>query len=132
MPMQTLAINLNYAGQLDEALRSINYAMRLNPESSFAYRWIKGHTYYSLGQLEKAAKWLEGVRDSNPEFSNVYQLLIATYVELGQIDDAEWAAEELLTLVPNFSLARERERALYRDEGVRRRYIDGLRKAGIE
>ena len=127
-----LAINLNYAGQLDEALKSIDYAMRLNPESSFSYRWIKGHTHYSLGQLEKAAKWLEGVRDSNPNFSNVYQLLIATYVELGRIDDAEWAASELLTLVPNFSLSQEKARALYRDKEVKRRYIEGLRKAGIE
>ncbi len=126
------AISLIYAGQLDEALKSIDYAMRLNPESALSYRWIKGHTHYSLGQLEKAVVWLEGVRDSNPEFSNVYQLLIATYVELGQIEDAEWAVSELLTLIPNFSLSQEREIAIYRDEEARRRYFESLRKAGIE
>jgi len=127
-----LAINLNYDGQYIKALEAIDYAMRLNPETSFSYRWIKGHTHYLLGQPEIAVGWLEGVRDSNPEFSNVYQLLIATYVELGQIDDAEWAASELLTLVPNFSLSQEMARYSYEDKEVKRRYIESLRKAGIE
>jgi len=127
-----LANVLNYDGQNTKALESIDYAMRLNPEAPFDYRWIKGHTHYLLGQPEIAVGWLEGVRDSNPAFSNVYQLLIATYVELGQIEDAEWAAFELLTLVPNFSLAREEERETYRDEAVKRRYIESLRTAGIE
>jgi len=127
-----LANVLNYDGQYAKALESINYAMRLNPEAPFDYRWIKGHTHYLLGQPEEAVVWLEGVRDSNPAFSNVYQLLIATYVELGQIDDAEWAASELLTLVPSFSLSQEEERVSYRDEEVKRRYIESLRKAGIE
>ena len=126
------AISLNFHGQYDEANRSIDHAMRLNPETSFSYRWIKGHTQYLLGQPEKAVVWLEGVRDSNPEFSNVYKLLIATYVELGQFDDAEWAAIELMTLVPHFSLSEEREIAIYRDEKVRQRYFESLRKAGIK
>jgi adenylate cyclase len=127
-----LAVNLNYDGQYTRALDSIDYAMRLNPEAPFDYRWIKGDTHYLLGQLEEAAGWLEGVRDSNPAFSNVYQLLIATYVELERIDDAEWAANELLTLVPNFSLSQEEERVGYKDKEVKRRYIESLRRAGIE
>jgi len=127
-----LAIVLNSDGQYNEALQSIDNAMRLNPETPVSYRWIKGQTHYLLGQLGKAVFWLEDARDSNPEFSNVYEVLIATYAELGKIEEAEWAVSELLTLVPNFSLSQERKRALYRDKKVRRRYLESLRKAGIE
>jgi adenylate cyclase len=127
-----LALVLNFDGQYSKALQSIDYAMRLNPETPISYRWIKGHTYYLLRQLGKAVFWLEGARDRNPETPIVYQMLIATYVELGRIEDAEWAVEELLTLVPNFSLSQEGERTNYRDKEVRRRYFESLRKAGIE
>ncbi len=127
-----LAINLNFDGQYDKALNAIDYAIRLNPETSFSYRWIKGHTYYLLGEPEKAVEWLEGVRDSNPEFSNVYELLIATYVDLGRIEDAEWAAIELQTLVPSFSLFKEQERPSYQDKEVKSHFIESLQKAGIE
>lgn len=127
-----LAISLNYDGQYSKALESIDYAMRLNPGAPFDYHWIKGLTHYLLRQPEEAVGWLESVRDSNPAFSNAYNFLIATYVELGQIDDAEWAASELLTLVPNFSLSREEERLDYKDKEAKRRYIESLRKAGIE
>ncbi len=85
-----------------------------------------------LGQHEKAAELLEKVHDNNPEFSLIYRPLIATYIELGRVEDAEWTAEELLTLVPGFSLSQEKERAIYRDEQVGRRYIESLRNAGIE
>ena len=58
-------------------------------------------------------------------------MLAATYSELGRTDDAEWAAMELETLIPDFSLARERELAPYKDSTVLDRYIANLRKAGL-
>jgi adenylate cyclase len=126
------AINLNYSGQPEKGLAAINQAIRLNPEKPFFYVWIEGHSNYLLGRYKDAIKLFEEVMNSNSEFTLAHKMLIVTYSELGQIEDAEWAADELLTLLPNFTLAQELENIPYNDETVLQRYIEGFRKAGIE
>ena len=127
-----LAISLNYAGQPNEGLEAIKHAMQLNPRHAFFYVWVLGQSYYLLGRYEEAAKTFERVRTSNPHFAAAHKMLAVTYAELGRTDDAEWAAAELITLIPDYSLGRESTSAPYKDEAVFRRYIDGLRKAGLQ
>jgi len=50
---------------------------------------------------------------------------------LGRIEDAKWEAEEVLTLLPDFTVSAERERAPYKRQVDLDRYIEGLRKAGL-
>ena len=69
---------------------------------------------------------------SNSQFPLAHKMLVVTYSELGLIEDAEWAVEELLTLLPNFTLSREMENIPYQDNTVLLRYIEGFRKAGLE
>jgi adenylate cyclase len=126
-----LATALNYAGRAEEGLEQINRAMRLNPRHPFFYVWVLGQSYYLLDRLEEAAAQFEAVKRSNPHFTATHMMLAATYVELGRVDDAQWAASELETLRPNFSLAEERQRTPYKDEPIVRRYIDSLRRAGL-
>lgn len=71
-------------------------------------------------------------RTSNPHFTLAHKMLAATYVALGRTDDAQWAAEELRTLIPKFSLKGEAARSPYKDEAVFNLYIDRLRKAGLQ
>ena len=127
-----LATNLNYAGKPDEGLAAIKHAMQLNPRHSYFYMWILGHSHYLLGRYEEAAEQFVRVSKSNPHFAAAHKMLAATYSELGRTDDAEWAAAELETLVPNYSLEQEIASGAYKDPAVFRRYIDGLRKAGLQ
>jgi len=127
-----LALDLNYAGKPDEGLAAIKHAMRLNPRHPFFYVWILGQSYYLLGRHEEAAEQFVRVTKSNPDFTVAHKMLAATYSELGRSDDAEWAAAELETLIPNYSLEQEVASAPYKDPAVFRRYIDGLRKAGLQ
>ncbi len=126
-----LAANLNYAGKPDEALAAIGEATRLNPSRPFFYVWMEGFSHYLLGHLDKAAELFEQVKRSNPHFPLAHKMLAATYSEMGRIDDAEWAAEELMVLVPQFTLAQERERIPFKDDAVRERFLKALQKAGI-
>jgi hypothetical protein len=68
----------------------------------------------------------------NPHFTLVHKFLAATYVALGRSDDAEWAAAELQTLIPDFALKQEAASAPYKDRAVFDLYIERLRKAGLQ
>lgn len=126
-----LAVDLNYAGRPNEGLTAIKHAMQLNPRHPFFYVWILGQSYYLLDRYDEAARQFERVKISNPNFTQAHKMLAATYSALGRADDAEWAAIELKTLIPDFSLKRESASAPYKDEAVFRRYIDRLRQAGL-
>jgi adenylate cyclase len=127
-----LATNLNYAGSPLDALAAIRKAMQLNPRYPYFYVLIDGQSNYQLGRYKEALKQFERVRTSNPNFPLAHKMLAATYVALGRTDDAQWAAEELRTLIPKFSLKGEAARSPYKDEAVFNLYIDRLRKAGLQ
>jgi adenylate cyclase len=127
-----LAANLNYAGSPRDGLAAIKKAMKLNPRHPYFYVLILGQSFYLLGQYEKAVKQFERVKKSNPHFTQVHKMLAATYVALGRTDDAEWAATELETLIPNFSLKGEASSAPFKDEALLHLYIERLRKAGLK
>ncbi len=126
------AINFNYAGRAEEGLIAIRQATRLNPSKPFFYVWTEGQSNYVLGNFEEAARLFEQVLESNPEFTLAHKMLAATYMELGKTEDAKWAVDELLTYAPDFTLAVELERTAYTGKEFLSRYIDNLRKAGLE
>ncbi len=120
-----------YAGRAEEGLGSIEKAMRLNPHYSFFYSTVRGLIAFQLERFEEAAAAFEAVVARNPQFPIAHQLLAATYAHLGRIDDAEWEAEEVLTLLPDFTISAERARAPYKRQVDLELYLDGLRKASL-
>jgi TolB-like protein/class 3 adenylate cyclase len=122
---------LNYAGRPEEGLEFIQKAMRLNPHYAFFYRTILGQANFLLKRYDEAVQAFEEVVVRNPEFSIGHQWLAAVYGQMGRIEDAQWEAGELLTLLPDFSLGAERARAPYKRQEDLDLYIEGLRKAGL-
>ncbi len=126
-----LANALNYAGRPDEGLDAIQKAMRLNPYHPFFYVWIFGQSQFLMQRHAQAITLFEQVVESNPHFPGGHLGLAASYGQLGRIDDAEWEAAEIMTLLPDFTLARERQRAVYKNPAHLERWIEALRKAGL-
>lgn len=125
------AINLNFSSRPEEGLEAIFKAKKLNPRAPFFYIWLEGQSHYLLGHFDMAAERFERVAQSNPEFPLAHKMLAATYIELGRTEDAEWAAEELLALDPDFSLERDRRVTPYKDKEVLEKYLDNLYDAGL-
>jgi TolB-like protein/class 3 adenylate cyclase/Flp pilus assembly protein TadD len=126
-----LAVALGYSGGFDECLSTIGEATRRNPNGPFYYIWIEGQCLFMLERYDEALKQFEEVAGRNPEFIGNLRFLAATQAHLGRTDDAEWTAEEILTIEPDDTLAKEREWLSYiRKEDIER-YIEGLRLAGI-
>ncbi len=120
-----------YAGRAGDGLELVEKAMRLNPHYSFFYSTVRGLIALHLGRFEEAATAFEAAVNRNPQFPIAHQLLAATYAHLGRIEDAEWEAGELLTLLPDFTISAERARAPYKREEDLDRYIEGLHEAGL-
>ncbi len=94
------AENLVYCGRLEEALECCQRAIRLNPNCPDWYWLSLGFSYFQLGRYEDALEALE--RMTLPDQAR--RLLAATYAHLGRLDEARSEADELMKVVPNFSI----------------------------
>jgi adenylate cyclase len=126
-----MAFSLIFAGRPEEALEQAANAMRLNPWQPFLYTWVLGHAYFLMEQYEEAISLFEKVVESNPHYHAGHLALASAYGLAGRIDDAEWEAEELLNLQPDFTLTDSLRRTPYKNPADLERWIAGLRKAGL-
>ena len=126
-----MANALNYAGRPQEGRDAIQTAMRLNPLHPFYYVWVLGQSHFLLGSYQEAIEQFENVVRSNPQFPAGHLALAASYGQAGRIEDAEWEAVEVLALLPDFSITKERETAPYKNPADLQRWIEGLGKAGL-
>jgi adenylate cyclase len=126
-----MAHTLNFAGRPQETLDQIANATRLNPWHPFLYTWVQGHAHFLMGQYEEAISLFEKVIESNPHFHDGHLNLAAAYALVGRIEDAEWEAEEVLSLQPDFTLADNLRTTPYKNPADLERWIAGLRKAGL-
>ena len=126
-----LAQILQFGGRPKEALESLDKAERLNPHHSFPYLIIRGQTYFTLGQYDRAIEAFEQSVERNPSSQRAHMWLAASYAQAGRIEDAEWEADELLTVAPDFSVTRVGEAVPYRNPTNVARFVDGLKKAGL-
>ena len=81
--------------------------------------------------MEQAENLYLEVIERNAHFPGAHLTLASLYGNLGRIEDAQWEAAEVLSLLPDISLRKEAENTLYRMQKHRDAYINGLRKAGI-
>ena len=118
---------LGYLGRLEDAIRIGELAVRLNPSRPDWYLWDIAASKYLSGNYSDALSLLEKMAEPGP----AYRLLAATYAQLGRLEDAHRAADELLKINPEFSIERYSSRAPYRDKALLARYVEGLRMAGL-
>jgi tetratricopeptide (TPR) repeat protein len=122
---------LSHVGRPAEALEAIRTAMRLDPRHPFFFVWILGQAQFLLKQTDEAITQFEKSIESNPDFAIGHLMLASAYAHAGRIEDAQWEAEEILVLLPDFTLTAEREKAAYKDPAHLEYYLEGLRKAGL-
>jgi len=120
-----------FDGRAEEALPLVEQAIQRNPTPPFWYYLAEGMAHYFLGEFEKAERLLIVARDQNPNAPFPYRFLIATYGQLGNIDEAEWMAMEYEALGRTATIEAILASASIQDAGYRKRFADGFRKAGL-
>ncbi len=127
----SLAFILSYSGQLERALETIRHTKQINPNGTAIYLGVEGRILFLLGNYQEALVVLQESVERNPAFDRTHLTLAAAYVQLGQVDDANWAVDEALAINSKITLEKESQEALYMREIDLEHYLDALRKAGV-
>jgi tetratricopeptide (TPR) repeat protein len=129
----TLANALAFAGKADEAIAVYENCRQLSPRDPDRTSVLMGfaNALFVAARYEDAIDAALKHREMQPNWYGTSALLAGCYAQLGRLNEARLAGNELLRQVPHFSLERARRRMFFkRDEDIAR-VIDGLRIAGI-
>jgi TolB-like protein/DNA-binding winged helix-turn-helix (wHTH) protein/Flp pilus assembly protein TadD len=126
-----LATLLYYAGRPEEGLEQIKKAILLNPHHPYNYTFHLGQAYYILRRYDEAIEAFQQGLDTNPASERLHVWLAAAYAQAGFTDEAEWEADQVLTLNPTFSIERMQETFPFKDPADLAHFQSGLRKAGF-
>ncbi len=118
---------LVYCGRPEAALKHSLRAIRLNPNCPDWYWWHLGFSYYHLGRYDDAIEAVEHMTSPG----QAHRLMAAVYAQAGRLDDARSAATAFLKFNPGFSISQWADGEPYSDKVELRRYVDGLRMAGM-
>jgi adenylate cyclase len=127
-----LSMPFAWSGNVEKATGMVSKAMRINPRFPGFYYFTLYHIHAVAGDYEQAAADAE--RLGLPDLFWMHAKAATAYGHLGRPDDARAAVKKLLALYPDFGeKAREELESIYwpNPEYIDR-YIDGLRKAGLD
>lgn len=126
-----LATLLYYAGRPEESIERLKRAIRLNPHHPYNYTFHLGQAYFTLKRYDEAITALKKGVTSNPSAERLHVWLAAAFAQAGKLDDAQWEAEQVKVLNPQFSISAIEKSYPFKDAADRQRFLDGLRKAGL-
>ena len=95
----------NIQGKPIEAIKNVQKAMQINPYYTFEYPYNLGRAYYVAGNYSEAIPSLLEALDRNGTDYRPRLYLIASYVRLGQMDDAKWELDQILTQNPDINIS---------------------------
>jgi adenylate cyclase len=68
----------------------------------------------------------------SPDMFFAHLSLAATYIEMGREKEARSEAAEVLRMNPKFSLDNFAKTLYFKDQSVKEKHVDALRKAGLK
>ena len=125
-----LGMLLEHAGESERGCRMVEKAMQMNPNYPGVLRFTAFTHAYCQGKYAEALE--AAVRINMPGFFYAQAALAAALGQLGQREASRKAAQEVLALRPDFAAVARREYAKWYDPEDIERFVDGLRKAGLE
>jgi TolB-like protein/Flp pilus assembly protein TadD len=127
-----LGMALRFAGRAEEAIPILKKAIRLDPHAPGFYLNVLAGAYRETGKYEEAIVWCEKAVQQNAKNVLFRVTLCSVYSLTGRMDEARAQAKEIMRLNPNFSVERFARTDPQKNEVVKKRYIDALRRAGLK
>jgi adenylate cyclase len=140
-----LAQVLTYAGEPQRAVPLMEKALSLDPRAPVYYLRQLGLAYYTIGQYEKYQKgdaqkameyyqkaeyYLKRAMEMNRKYRLSRLTLVLVYMETGREPEARALFDEFPDMRGHITISQRRQQAPYKDQAIRGRYIDALRRAG--
>ena len=120
-----------YTGHPTDTVRLLRTAIRLNPQAGYLYFLLLGRAYLFLDDLEQARVNLKQAMARNPVNLETHVYLAALDALAGDKTAAEWQAEEIRALQPNFSIRGWLDNYPMTDEAQRAKLLQVLGGAGL-
>jgi adenylate cyclase len=127
-----LGMTLSYAGRPDEAIKELNFGIRLNPFAPYWYFSRLGQSYMQKGEYEKALKECRKALQRAPRAIFVHANLAALYVLLNRQEEAHAEVNKILEIGPNGSLEQAEKTTPFKNQTFHRLFFNSLRKAGLK
>ena len=128
-----LGLALVLCGDLEGSLAACRQAQRGNPRDSrrsLLYDAM-GHAYFMLGDYEKAIEVSEKGLNEEPSLYGALITLACSYAQLGRKEKARQYVDELLRLIPRYTLSALRKHPMFVKRELIERLIDSMRLAGL-
>ena len=119
-----------YASRIDEAIESLELALRFDPHMKPGYIMDLGMAYYLKGRYDDAVRVLEQSLRGHPDFLFSHVVLAAAQAQAGRPDEAARAVANVRRLHPFFKANMFGRR--YADPRHREHLAEDFRKAGFD
>jgi adenylate cyclase len=118
------------AGLPEEAIRSLERAIRMSPVDPQAYKALTatGLAFVELSRFDEAIVAGKKAQRQNPSYATVYRCLASSFAHLGRDAEARDAAARMLEVDPRFTISTWIARG---GQSNAKLLIEGLRKAGL-
>jgi len=127
-----LGMGLKYVDRAEEAIPVLKKAIRLDPHTPGWYMHVLAGAYRDIEKHEEGIEWGEKAVQRNPKNVLSRVILCSIYGLAGRMDGARVQATEIMRLNPKFSVERFARTDPQKNQVVKKRYIDALRKAGLK
>lgn len=122
-----------FAGRYVEAIAHGEKAIRLSPlDPEMAY-FLGGFAIanYTAGRYEESAQWAEEALRLRPGFQGAQRMRCASLAQAGRIDEARSFLATVRREQPSISIEWIRASVPYQTPELMERYLEGMRKAGL-
>jgi len=127
-----LGAGLKNVDRAEEAVAILKKAIRLDPHTPGWYMHMLATAYRDIQKYEEGIKWGEKAVLQNPENVLSRVILCSIYSLAGRMDEAHAQAKEIMRLNSKFSVDRFARTDPQKNQALKKRYIDALRKAGLK
>jgi TolB-like protein/Tfp pilus assembly protein PilF len=128
----SLGTALVFACRFTEAVRALEFSIRLDPFPSGRNFSMLGSAYRELGRYEEAIEVYKKGLQVEPGDVFTHLGLAVAYIKTGREAEASNEAAEVMKLHPNFSLDSYGKIFHLKDQSIADDYLASLRKAGLK
>ena len=128
-----LSRGLAFAGQDREAIEHAEDAIRLSPLDPEMALFLGGiaAAHYAAGRYVEAAHYATEAARLRPGFQGVQRMRCASLAQAGRVDEARSFLATLRREQPQLSIDWMRANVPYQTPELMERYLEGIRKAGL-
>jgi TolB-like protein/DNA-binding winged helix-turn-helix (wHTH) protein len=130
-----LGYALAAGGQPARGLEALERAHRLSPRDPFLAIYAPTVRYmalFALGRYQETVDVCRATAALYPDHAGAWRLMTVSLALLGKIDEARRALAHTLALQPDLSIDHVDKNTVYANPADRARFLEGLRKAGLE